>query len=109
VQTVTQGLAVAKVAGGEAVDPRGNLRLRAGIRQSREPIVEDIFSGTAEVVTDFDRVGIVTYKLQTCKGLIAEDGAPRQEDAALKVRRYIGSEETGREVRYIAEPGEKLE
>jgi hypothetical protein len=32
----------------------------------RQPIVEDIFSGAANVVTNLDHVSIVTYKSQDC-------------------------------------------
>jgi hypothetical protein len=33
-----------------------NLRLCASIRQVRQPIVEDVFSGAADVVTNLDYV-----------------------------------------------------
>jgi hypothetical protein len=59
---LSQRLAVAKVPGGEPVNSAGNLRLCAGIRQFRQPIVKDIFSGAADVVANLDRVFIVTYK-----------------------------------------------
>jgi hypothetical protein len=51
-----QRLAIAKVSHSEPVDPACNLRLRAGIRQLLQPIVEDIFSGAAEVVANLDQV-----------------------------------------------------
>jgi hypothetical protein len=35
--------------------------LCAGIRQFRQPIVKDIFSGAADVVANLDHVFIVTY------------------------------------------------
>src|SRR6266403_6399629 len=54
VQSLAHRLAVAKVPGSKPVDSGCYLRLCAGIRQLRQPIVEDILSGAADVVTDFD-------------------------------------------------------
>jgi hypothetical protein len=64
---LTQRLAVAKIPRRQSVDSGCNLGLCAGIRQSRQPIVEDIFSGAADVMTNLDHVSIVTYKSQNGK------------------------------------------
>lgn len=60
--TLSQGLAVAKVPCGEPVDSARNLRLGPGISQLRQPVVEDIFPGAADVMTNLDHTSIVTYK-----------------------------------------------
>jgi hypothetical protein len=53
---LTQRLAIAKISGGQSVDSGCNLRLGPGIRQLRQPIVEDIFSRAVDVVTNFNHV-----------------------------------------------------
>ena len=53
---LAQAQGIAKVPGGKPVDSARNLRLCAGIRQLRQPIVEDILSCAPDVVTDLDHV-----------------------------------------------------
>jgi hypothetical protein len=62
-----QGLAVAKIPGGQAVDSDRNPRLCASIRQLRQPIVEEIFSGAADEVANLYHGSIVIYKLHDGK------------------------------------------
>jgi len=50
--TLSQRLTVAKVPGSQLVDSGRNLRLCAGVCQLRQPIVEDIFSGVANLVAN---------------------------------------------------------
>jgi hypothetical protein len=59
-----QRLAVSEVSSSDPVESRGNLRLRSGIRQLGQPIVEDILPASADVVAEFDHKSIVTYKSQ---------------------------------------------
>jgi hypothetical protein len=62
-----QRLAVAEVSGGEPVDPACNLRLGAGVSESRQPIVENVFPGTIDVMPNLNYDLSVTYKLQADK------------------------------------------
>ena len=49
-----QGLAVAKVTYGNAVNSAGNSRLCVRVRQVRQPIVEDISSGAVDVMPNLN-------------------------------------------------------
>jgi hypothetical protein len=51
---MSQWLAVTKVSGSKPVDSGRNLGLCAGIRQLRQPIVEDILSSAADEVANLD-------------------------------------------------------
>jgi len=55
---LAERLAVTKVPGREPVDSARNLRLRASITQSRQPIVEHVFSGAADVVANLDHIAL---------------------------------------------------
>jgi hypothetical protein len=46
-QSLTQRLAIAKISGRQPVDSHRDLGLGPGVSQPRQPIVEDIFPGTA--------------------------------------------------------------
>src|ERR1700722_4906440 len=43
--------------------PDSNFRLRAGVRQLRQPMIEDVPPTTADVMANFNHISIVTYKL----------------------------------------------
>lgn len=55
-QALSQWLAVAKIPEGKPADSGCNLGLCAGIRQLRQPSVEDILSGAADIVTNLKHV-----------------------------------------------------
>jgi hypothetical protein len=51
---LVKGLAVAEISRSEPVNSDRDLRLCASIRQLRQPIIEDIFPTTADVMAYFD-------------------------------------------------------
>jgi hypothetical protein len=61
-QPPTEGLGVAEIPGGKAIDPNRDLRLRPCIGQIREPMIERISSAGTNVMPYFNHSIIVTYK-----------------------------------------------
>jgi hypothetical protein len=77
---LAEGPGVAKVSSSEPVDPDRNLRLCAGVCQLRQPMIEDIFPGSADVMANFDHLFIVTYKLQYDKMISRNWNSPPESD-----------------------------
>jgi hypothetical protein len=77
---LAEGPGVAKVSSSEPVDSDRNLRLCAGVCQLRQPMIEDIFPGSADVMANFDHLFIVTYKLQHGKMISRNWNSPPESD-----------------------------
>jgi hypothetical protein len=77
---LAEGPGAAKISSSEPVDPDRNLRLCAGVYQLRQPMIEDIFPGSADVMANFDRLFIVTYKSQHGKMISRNWNSPAESD-----------------------------